>query len=121
MFRWNWPYPQFLWITLWMKWGNRSKVRVNATLLLQWLKINHFEILLYKSICYTVFIGFYCLYVATYRQKPQLKNKSILAVNNIQKKCNKALVFRFKFVKSDFRYFAFILNSAAIPAATEFL
>jgi len=90
-----------------MKRGNRSKVRVSTAFLLQWLRINHPKIYIIKSIGYIVFIGFYCLYIGFYRQKMRLKNKCILAVNNIQKKFNKALVFHFKFVKSDFRSVTF--------------
>ncbi|VAW96669.1 hypothetical protein MNBD_GAMMA23-787 [hydrothermal vent metagenome] len=96
-----------------MKWGNRSKVRVSTTLLLQWLKFNHTKIFLYISIGYIVSIGFYCLYVAAYEQKPQLKSECILAVNNIQKKSNKALVFHFKFVRSDF-FGLFLMSKTAV-------
>jgi len=91
------PYPQFLWITLWMKWVKGIKVRINATYLLHWLKSNRSSIISYLSICYIVFIAFNCLYVVFLGENQRLKNKRILVVNNIRKKNLKRLVFHFKF------------------------
>ena len=78
-----------------MKLCNGTKVRMNATLLLHWLNIDHLDNFIYFSMSYIVFIGCNCLYVRLNHPKYALKYLLILAVNNIQNNFNKGLVFHF--------------------------